>query len=256
MTDPTGDAQWPHYSPTGSGANMPAYDFTQVRVSEPDANTLRVEMTLNNLASLLPPTGKANGFWITRFQALSVTDSLGTPETAEAYRIFYVGAQSAGGTAPTFFAGTGTAEDANGVSGNGCLVYPGLSGPKTCKILFYPAEVAATGCISGNTITITVPKVNGFGHPFPINGTTLYNVTAFSGGRDADNEIVYADVDSTRSFDYTLGNVSPSTPLLASSQGKSTAALEPLISICHSPVHRGLNAAIPGRLEVLASITS
>ena len=194
---------------------MPAYDFTQVRVSEPDANTLRVEMTLNNLTSLLPPAGKANGFWITRFQALSVTDSLGTPETAEAYRIFYVGAQSAGGTAPTFFAGTGTAEDANGVSGNGCLVYPGLSGPKTCKILFYPAEVAATGCISGNTITITVPKVNGFGHPFPINGTTLYNVTAFSGGRDADNEIVYADVDSTRSFDYTLGNVSTSTPLLS-----------------------------------------
>jgi hypothetical protein len=50
--------------------------------------------------------------------------------------------------------------------------------------------------------------VNGFGHPFPIKGTTLYNVTAFSGGRGADNEIVYADVDSTRSFDYTLGNIS------------------------------------------------
>jgi hypothetical protein len=215
MADPTGDAQWPHYSPTGPGANMPAYDFTQVRVSEPNANTLRVEMTLNNLSSLLPPAGKANGFWITRFQASSITDSLGTPETAEAYRIFYVGAQSAGGTAPTFFAGTGTAEDANGVSGNGCLVYPGLSGPKTCKWLFYPQEVTATGSVCGNTIVIDVPKVNGFGHPFPIKGTTLYNVTAFSGGRGADNEIVYADVDSTRSFDYTLGNISGSTPLLS-----------------------------------------
>jgi hypothetical protein len=215
MTDPTGDAHWPHYSPTGAGANMPAYDFTQVRVSEPNANTIRVEMTMNNLASLLPPTGKTNGFWITRFQALSVTDSLGTAETAEAYRIFYVGAQSAGGTAPTFFAGTGTAEDANGVSGTGCLVYPGLSGPKTCKWLFYPQEVAATGSVCGNTIVIDVPKVNGFGHPFPINGTTLYNVTAFSGGRDADNEIVYADVDSTRSFDYTLGSNISTGPLLS-----------------------------------------
>jgi hypothetical protein len=215
MADPTGDAQWPHYSATGPGANLPAYDFTQVRVSEPNANTLRVQMTLNNLASLLPPTGKTNGFWITRFQALSITDSLGTPETAEAYRIFYIGAQSAGGTAPTFFAGTGTAEDANGISGTGCLVYPGLSGPKTCKWVFYPQEMTATGCISGNTITIDVPKVNGFGHPFPINGTTLYSVTAFSGGRNADNEIVYADVDSTRSFDYTLGNISASTPLLS-----------------------------------------
>jgi hypothetical protein len=186
-----------------------------VRVSEPNANTLRVEMTLNNLSSLLPPTGKANGFWITRFQALSVTDSLGTAETAEAYRIFYVGAQSTGGTAPTFFAGTGTAQDANGVSGNGCLVYPGLSGPKTCKWVFYPQEAAATGCISGNTIMIDVPKVNGFGHPFPIKGTTLYNVTAFSGGRDADNEIVYADVDSTRSFDYTLGSNISTGPLVS-----------------------------------------
>jgi hypothetical protein len=215
MADPTGDAQWPHYSPAGPGANMPAYDLTRVRLSQPNANTLRVEMTLNDLTSLLPPTGKANGFWITRFQALSVTDSLGTAETAEAYRIFYVGAQSAGGTAPTFFAGTGTAEDANGVSGNGCLVYPGLSGPKTCKILFYPQEVTAAGCVSGNTIVIDVPKVNGFGHPFPINGTTLYNVTAFSGGRDADNDITYADVDSTRSFDYTLGNISAPPPLLS-----------------------------------------
>ena len=62
---------------------------------------------------------------------------------------------------------------------------------------------------------IDVPKVNGFGHPFPINGTTLYSVTAFSGGRNADNEITYADVDSTRSFDYTLGNISASTPLVS-----------------------------------------
>jgi hypothetical protein len=33
----------------------------------------------------------------------------------------------------------------------------------------------------------------------------LYNVTAISGGRNAANDL-YADVDTTRSFDYVLGS--------------------------------------------------
>jgi hypothetical protein len=33
----------------------------------------------------------------------------------------------------------------------------------------------------------------------------LYNVTALSGGRNADNDL-YADVDATPSFDYVLGS--------------------------------------------------
>src|SRR5207249_2940413 len=64
-----------------------------------------------------------------------------------------------------------------------------------------------------NTFVIDVPLTNGFGVGRPINGTTLYNVTAFSGGRDAAND-VYADADSTRSFDFPLGNIG-STPLLS-----------------------------------------
>jgi hypothetical protein len=213
MNDPTGDAQVPHYMPvTGPGANQPQLDFTQVRVSQPAANMLRFEMTLNNLSSLLPPAGKANAFWITRFQAQSVGDSNGTPGTEEAYRIFYVGAESAAGQAPTFFAGSGNAADATThAPGNGCLP---TSAPGACKIVFYPAEVTAAGCKTGNTFVIDVPLTNGFGTGRPINGTMLYNVTAFSGGRNTADD-VYADADSTRSFDFQLGNISGSTPLLS-----------------------------------------
>ena len=211
MNDSTGDAQVPHYFPvTGPGPNQPQLDFTQVRVSQPTASTLRFEMTLNSLSSLLPPAGKANAFWMTRFQAQSVGDSNGTPGTEEAYRIFYVGAESAAGQPPTFFAGSGNAADATThAPGNGCLP---TSAPGACKIVFYPAEVTATGCVSGNTITIDVPLTNGFGAGRPINGTTLYNVTAFSGGRDTAEEI-YVDADSTRAFDFALGNISG--PLLS-----------------------------------------
>ena len=45
--------------------------------------------------------------------------------------------------------------------------------------------------------------LSGFGNP--INGPLLYNVTALSGGRNADNDL-YADVDATHSFDYVLGS--------------------------------------------------
>ena len=36
-------------------------------------------------------------------------------------------------------------------------------------------------------------------------GALLYNVTAFSGSRNADVDL-YSDVDATRSFDYVLGS--------------------------------------------------
>ena len=82
MSDPTGDAQVPHYSPIGAGANVPQLDLTNVAMKQIAANTLRVSMTLNNLSSLLPPTGKTNAFWITRFQALSRNDT----NTTDVYR--------------------------------------------------------------------------------------------------------------------------------------------------------------------------
>lgn len=193
VSDPTGDAQSPHYSPLGTGANLPQFDFTQLRLSTPNPNTLRVQMTLNSLISLLPPAPKGKSLWLTRFQARSLGD-----EGEESYRIFYVGAESVGGGMPTFFAGSGDSNN-NGVPGDGCQ----NTTPENCKIVQYPNEMAAVGVLNGNVITIEVPLQGGFGAGRPIFGDTLYNVTALSFGRDNDTD-VYADLDATRAFDFKL----------------------------------------------------
>jgi hypothetical protein len=197
MSDPSGDAQSPHYAPGGPGASLTRFDFTQLRLSQPNANTLRIQMTLNNLNSFMPPTGKANALWLTRFQARSLGD-----EGEESYRIFYAGAESVGGATPTFFAGSGDSNN-NGVPGDGCV----NTTAENCKIVQYPNELAATGSISGNVITIDVALNGGFGAGRPILATTLYNVTALSAGRDNATVDVYADLDATRAFDFTLGQV-------------------------------------------------
>jgi hypothetical protein len=181
-TDPTGDAQWPHYSPTGAGPNQPQLDFTGLQVGQPTAGVLRVRMSLSSLASFAPPVGKTNAFWLTRFQALSTGNS-----GEEAYRIFYVGAQSAAGATPSFFVGSTTCTDTT---------------PQNCKVLNYPATTPVAGHVCGNTLVADVP-LSSFGAP--VNGALLYNVTAFSGGRNADDDL-YDDVDATRSFDYVLGS--------------------------------------------------
>jgi hypothetical protein len=182
VTDPTGDAQWPHYGPTGAGPNQSQFDFTGLQIGQPAAGTLRVRMSLSSLASLAPPAGKTSAVWLTRFQALSVGD-----HSEEAYRIFYVGAQSTGGLTPTFFAGSTTCTDTT---------------PGTCKVVNYPVQQQITGHVCGNTLVADVP-LTAFGSP--IEGALLYNVTALAGGRNADNDL-YADVDLTRSFDYVLGS--------------------------------------------------
>jgi len=201
VSDPTGDAQSPHYAPTGAGANQPQLDFTRVNLSLPDENTLRVEMTLSSLASTLPPPGEANALWLARFQALSKGD-----EGEEAYRIFYVSAESVAGGPPTFFAGSGDSNN-NGVPGDGCV----NTTPENCKIVQYPSEVAATGGVFGNTIRIDVPLQGGFGLGRPILGDTLYNVTALSAGRTP-GVPVHADVDATRAIDFKLAKVKVPPP--------------------------------------------
>ena len=186
MTDATADAQWPHYSPTGAGANQPQLDLTKVALSMASPSTLRVKMTVANLAGMLPPPGKAKAVWLTRFQALSTGNS-----GEEAYRIFYVGAESTGGLAPQFFAGSTTCTDTT---------------PGNCKVVNYPTTMAVQGRLCGNTISIDVPRDGGFGVGIPV-GNTLYNVTAFTFGRDDPNDL-YADVDATHAFDFTLGGAS------------------------------------------------
>ena len=46
---------------------------------------------------------------------------------------------------------------------------------------------------------------SGFGPP--IVGTKLYSVTAFTFGRNNPVDDLYADVDATSPFDYTIGSV-------------------------------------------------
>jgi hypothetical protein len=204
--DPTGDAQVPHYAPVvGAGANVPQLDLTQASVSQPNATTLRVSMTLNSLSSLLPPPGKANSFWITRFQALSRNDT----NVTDVYRVFYVGAESVGGAPPIFFAGSPTRD--------GPPIGCNQTTPGNCKVVQYPAEITSvtgpvTGTINGNTICVDLP-LNAFGATRPI-GNPLYNVTAFTGGRNTVLADIYTEGDSTRSFDFTLGNISTG-PLLS-----------------------------------------
>ena len=208
VTDPTGDAQSPHYSPAGTGASQPHLDFTRVELSRPDTSTLRVRMTLAAPPTPgLMPAGETSNVWWTRFQALSVGD-----EGEESYRIFYVGAESTGGfSPPTFFAGSGRSA-LNAVPGNGCTT----TTPENCKIVQYPNEVAVTtGSVSGNVITIDVPLQGGFGANRPILGNTIHNVTALSAGRgNAGAEIsdIYADIDATPSFDFALSGGQPPPP--------------------------------------------
>jgi hypothetical protein len=184
MADASGDAQWPHYAPTGPGPNVPQLDLTGVRLTQPDASTLRVRMSLASLASLTPPAGKTGAVWATRFQALSVGD-----HGEEAYRIFDVGVQSLGGGPPSYFAGTATCTNTD---------------PGNCKVLQYPAQKAVTGVRCANAFVVDVP-LQGFG--FPIEGTKLFDVMAFAAGRNDDTADVYADVDATPTFDYALGTV-------------------------------------------------
>jgi hypothetical protein len=184
--DPTNDAQWPHYAPTGAGPNQPQLDLTKVALSMASPSMLRVKMSVASLAGMLPPPGKANAVWLTRFQALSVGDF-----GEEAYRIFYVGAESTGGLAPQFFAGSTTCTDTT---------------PGNCKVVNYPRTMVAQGVVCGNTISIDVPVNGGFGIGLPL-GNQLYNVTAFTFGRNDANDI-YDDVDASRSFDFTLGGPS------------------------------------------------
>ena len=197
VADEPADAQWPHYGPAGAGANQPQLDLARVTVSQPTAGTLRIQLAVADLRRPGPPPGKTEGVWLARFLAKSVGS-----HGEEAYRVFYAGARSSGGT-PTFFAGSGEA-DVGTTPGNGCR---STSTPGNCKIELYPAEVSlATGSVSGNTITVDVPIAGGFGANRPILGTTLYSVTAFTFGRNGDADLIYADVDASHAFDFRLGS--------------------------------------------------
>ncbi len=196
VTDPSGDAHVPHYSPGEAGANQAALDLTSLQISQPDSSHLKATIKVQNLASLVPPAGSTGLLWLVRWQLLSTGDA-----GEESYRIFYLGANSTASQNPVFFAGTGTsAAPGTGIPpGSGCVT----TTPQNCKIIKYPSEISETGTIDvpTNTITITAP-LGDLGSP--VTGDTLYSVTALTFAYTNANPIL-ADADATRTFDYVLG---------------------------------------------------
>jgi hypothetical protein len=186
VSDATGDAQYPHYSPAGVGPNLPQHDLTGLKLSNPSPSILRVQMTVADLSQLLPPPGKTTPVWLVRFQALGPLAS----EPQNLYHVYYVEMQKTAGALPQFYAGTASCQTTT---------------PTNCKILQYRGEKAVDGSINGNTITIDVGLSTGFG--VPIVGKTLYNTTAFTFGRNDSLDDLSADVDATQPFDYVLGSV-------------------------------------------------
>jgi hypothetical protein len=183
VTDPTGDAQYPHFSAVGIGPNVPQLDLTRVSVTQPNASTLEFKLSVNDLSQLVPPAGKTTPLWLVRFQALG---PLATQD-GEVYPVFYVYMEKKAGAVPQFWAGTATCVDTT---------------PNNCKLLQYPETRAVDGSIDGNTITIDAGIKTAFGTP--IDGQTLYNVTAFTFGRNAASDDLYADVDASQPFDLQL----------------------------------------------------
>jgi hypothetical protein len=184
IVDATGDAQFPHYSQAGVGPNLPQLDLTGLKVSNPDSATLRFQISVADLSKLLPPPGKTTPVWLVRFQALGPL----TSSPADVYHVYYVYMQKAANVVPQYYAGVATCQDTT---------------PNNCKVLEYGTDRAVNGSISGNTITIDLPVKTGFGSP--IDGANLFNVTAFTFGRN-DTADLYADVDATEPFDYKLGS--------------------------------------------------
>jgi pre-peptidase len=200
MSDRTGDAQYPHYSPAGPGPNHPQMDFTRVALSQPDSDHLQVTMNVANAASLAPPTGASSIIWLSRWQSSAVGD-----EGEPSFRLFYAGAKSVAGGTPSFFSGTGTS--ANGpVPGNGCIT----TTPENCKAILYPQEKAQSGSFDQGTgtIVIQVPLAD---VGFPAKGTVLFSVTALSLGEIAGDPLLQ-DVDATRAFDFVIGGATAPVP--------------------------------------------
>lgn len=206
MTDRVGDAQFPHYSPTGTGTNQKHMDFLGLELSQRNPDSLRVRMVVLEASTLAAPPGAQATIWLTRWQSRALGD-----DGEESYRIFYVGARSASGQDPTFFSGTGISASNLGVPGNGCitnaLLVTGLL--RNCKIILYPMEKAQTGKLDRDTgeIIVDVPLAD-VGSPRV--GETLYSVTAFSFG-EITGDPLFQDVDATRAFDYTITQGKPIT---------------------------------------------
>jgi hypothetical protein len=157
--DPRGDATFD--ANTLTGAYEPNMDVLESDISQPDAATYQVRMTVQDLSSLAPRDATAGSVlvWSTQWHVPSATDPNGG-------KMFHAYMESDRGGAPTFWVGeNATTTFANG--GNGQLTYPGTT--------------QVTGSYTAGSpgvITINVP-VGAVAEAGAVNAT-LYSVTANS----------------------------------------------------------------------------
>ena len=213
--DPRGDATFDANGLTG--AYEPNMDILESDISQPDANTYRVRMVVNDLTSLAPvdPTAGSVLVWSTQWHVISSTDPNGGAD-------FHAYMESQNGGAPTFWVGQSALNLGNG--GNGQVAYPGTS------------QVTGTYTAGApGVITIDVPAST-VSEPGAI-GTTLYSVTASSQALSATAEsaqlfagaggVAFNLIDAVQPYDYIPG---ASPPKGQNSCGSTSASPSPTAS--------------------------
>jgi hypothetical protein len=172
--DRVGDATYP-MSPVG-GSNVSALDITEASVGE-SGDTYTFSMEVSDLseqarAAALASTGSPS--WMFTWW------DKGTEATDQHYYVKWRGA--------------GDAEFGQ----VGDVLYPALGAPAP-KFLTYVPKGTATATVTGNTLTITVPKAS---VGAPAAGDKIDNVTAYG---LSEKGAVPSVVDATKAFSYLVG---------------------------------------------------
>lgn len=204
VTDAAGDALYPVYPRSGSGAgtDQPQLDLTGSRIAWDGTNVI-VHIPVADLANLGSPdtSCQTNVWWLTTWQAGG--------------KIYFAKAESNGGGTPTFTAGT-----------PGSFDRPGLGSATFPTLVDYSGGTSVTGTKSGNEWVITVPPslVGG-----PAKGSVLEKVTAYSvlddglpltiapgtGAPCEPQDNIPTITDATPAYDAVLGATAGSNPFTA-----------------------------------------
>jgi hypothetical protein len=190
------------------GQDVPAAANQQLLGASVKQSGSNLVVTLNtadsNLAndlSVSPTLGGPVGEWMVRWAAPAYsaqsTGYKNCPEDGSNTcdgNIFYVGMESAGGGAPTFYTGTTQAITST-----------------HAKYFVYPATTAITGSVKGSTITWTVP-VKDVGSP--AGGQGLYSITGFTATQltPSPSTTVNVPANNGEAGDFNIPNLISATP--------------------------------------------
>lgn len=177
VTAATGDALYDPASTqvSSSGTALPAapaqLDLTGSRI-EWDGGNVIVHVSVAGLASLASPDpARSHVWWLTTWEVGG--------------KLYFAKAESDGGAAPVFTAGTPATYDR-----------PGLGGTTVPTLADYRGGTPVTGSVSGSELTITVPAAVVGG---PKTGDVLESVTSFT-ALDNGNQPVVAPVSQTNNI--------------------------------------------------------